>query len=249
MKIIKGISLFFIYPVIMLLIGFLGGVTFMNFFYPGKFMEKSINSVQEEEVLQDWQQAALENVSAIEAEFSKQTQEPTESLDEEPEIVEEIEEDETVEVGSNMDMITVDTEYILEETDVVNQSIVENVSKVPAKYLGMDRNQFLDAMSAYESSPPLSELEKGFVGLEVLSFSSQRVVVQMNYEYKTPISGFYLLVEDNYVVVYLDDKETVYMHTDIHLFDLPEEVQQSIIDALYMEDEERLFNFLEAYSS
>lgn len=47
---------------------------------------------------------------------------------------------------------------------------MESVGKVPQAYLGMNREEFVAAMERYEASPPLSELERGFTGLEVLSF-------------------------------------------------------------------------------
>ena len=57
------------------------------------------------------------------------------------------------------------------------------------------------------------------------------------------------MVVDNYVVVYLEDRETVYMDTDILLTELPEELQQEIIQVMFIPDEESLYNFLENYSS
>ena len=71
----------------------------------------------------------------------------------------------------------------------------------------------------------------------------------MNYEYTLPSSSFYLMVENNYVVVYLDDRQTVYMDTDILLTDLPSDVQQDIINVMFIPNEESLYNFLETYSS
>ena len=106
-----------------------------------------------------------------------------------------------------------------------------------------------EAMEEYEAFPPLSEMERGFVSLEVLSFSRDRVVVQMNYRFLAPTSSFYLAVYDNEVVVYLEDKETIYIETEILLEQLPEELQQEIIDMMWMPDEEALYDFLETYSS
>lgn len=117
------------------------------------------------------------------------------------------------------------------------------------KYVGMNREQFLEAIEEYEAFPPLSEMERGFVSLEVLSFSRERVVVQMNYRFLVPTSSFYLAVYDNEVVVYLEDKETIYIETEILLEQLPEELQQEIIDMRWMPDEEALYDFLETYSS
>lgn len=97
--------------------------------------------------------------------------------------------------------------------------------------------------------PPLSEQERGFVGLEVLTFSRERVVVQMNYKFVQPSESFYLAVYDNEVVVYLEDMETIYIETHIPLDTLPEDLQQDIMGMMWMKDEETLYSFLENYSS
>lgn len=152
-------------------------------------------------------------------------------------------------VVSASETLCVDTEYVLEETDVENGSVVETVGRLPDKYIGLDREQFLTAMEHYEMFPPLSELERGFVNLEVLSFSREKVVVQMNYSYVQPGNSFYLAVRDNEVVVYLEDMETVYINTGIELSSLPEEIQQEIIQMIWMDNEESLYHFLENYSS
>ena len=138
---------------------------------------------------------------------------------------------------------------MLEETDIVNNTVVETSWKLPDKYVGMNREQFLAAMESYAAFPPLSELERGFVGLEVLSFSRERVVIQMNYQYLQPSSSFYLAVLNNEVVVYLEDMETIYINTGIELESLPEDLQMDIIQMLWVKDEESLYNFLETYSS
>ena len=114
----------------------------------------------------------------------------------------------------------------------------------------MNREQFVEAMKLYEASPPLAEMSRGFESLEVLSFSRERVVVQMNYRYVKPSSSFYLAVYDNEVVVLLEDKETIYIDdTRIMLDELPDDIQQDIIHMLWIENEEKLYAFLEAYSS
>lgn len=228
MKFVKGISLFFVYPVIMFGLGFYTGMECMHFFYPGA------TKVQEERELaeQEWTDIKPDSAQLYSPES----------------YAEEIS-DELVDVASEGETLSVDTEYVLEETDMVNDSVVETVSRLPREYVGLDRKQFLEAMEEYETYPPLSEVERGFVSLEVLSFSRERVVVQMNYQYLQPSNSFYLAVLDNEVVVYLEDMETVYIYTGIRLEELPEEVQMEIIQMLWIEDEETLYQFLENYSS
>lgn len=233
MKFVKGISLFFVYPVVMFGLGFYTGMECMHFFYPGA------TKVQEERELaeQDW--SGTEGYPTERHSAKLYSSEP---------YSEEISE-ELVDVASEGETLSVDTEYVLEETDMVNDSVVETVWRLPSEYVGLNRKQFLEAMEEYETYPPLSEVERGFVSLEVLSFSRERVVVQMNYQYLQPSNSFYLAVLDNEVVVYLEDMETVYIYTGIRLEELPEDVQMEIMQMLWIEDEEALYQFLENYSS
>jgi len=222
MKFLKAFGLFFIYPLIMLGIGFVSGIMSYEYFYPG-------------------QKAPVRKYEVV----LPENELPTEVQEKEP-----IYNQETVmDVSVIEETLNADTKYIIQELDMDNNSVLETEERVPSMYLGMNREQFLLAMEQYEAFPPLSEKERGFVGLEVKSFSTQRVVVQMNYKYVQPSKSFYLAVADNELVVLLEDQKTVYIHTGIRLEDLPENVQHDIINMRFVENEEKLYNFLEAYSS
>lgn len=236
MKFVKSISLYFIYPMAMLCIGFYGGVVSSHFFYPGE--------------------QTYENRGAYDAP-SQEPMEPVEVPDDLDYRVEGASQEKFIyadeelllEAAAASETLSADTEYVLEETNILDQSVVQTTWRLPRQYMGMNREQFLEAMELYEAHPPLSEKERGFVGLEVLSFSRERVVVRMDYRYVQPSASFYLAVYDNEVVVYLEDKKTIYINTEIPLDSLPENVQQEIIQMMWMPDEESLYNFLESYSS
>lgn len=157
--------------------------------------------------------------------------------------------DDIVPVSEVEETLCVDTIYVLEEKDILKDTVVETVWELPNKYIGLNREQFLNCMETYQNSPPLSEKEKGFVSLEVKSFSRSRVVIQMNYLYSQPTDCFYLSVENNEIIVYLDDFETVYIKTGILLDSLPSDLQRKIIDVLVISSEKELFDFLETYTS
>lgn len=248
MKFVKAISFFVIYPLIMLGIGFYAGVETSHFFYPG---EQNV-PIQEQ----------TDNNLIIAGKDTGQLPEKESDSDEdtgksgsEQDKAEGVsanvfgKNDRVESVSSSSETLCVDTKYVLEETDMLNDTVVETVLKLPDKYIGMDREMFLEAMEVYEAFPPLAEMERGFVSLEVLSFSRERVVVQMNYQYVQPSTSFYLAVRDNEVVVYLEDMETVYINTGIRMETLPLDVQMEIMQMLWMEDEEALYDFLETYSS
>lgn len=239
MKFVKGISLYFIYPMMMLCIGFYGGVVSSHFFYPGEQTTGTgeADDPSREPVVGD----PLEVPGNLDYGVAEALREEAESFALEEELL--------LEAAAASETLSADTEYVLEETNILDQSVVQTTWRLPPQYMGMNRKQFVEAMKLYEAHPPLSERERGFVGLEVLSFSRERVVVQMNYRYVQPSASFYLAVYDNEVVVYLEDKRTIYINTEIPLSSLPEEVQQEIIQMMWMPDEESLYHFLESYSS
>lgn len=60
---------------------------------------------------------------------------------------------------------------------------------------------------------------------------------------------YYLMEKNGYVVVYLEDKETVYEYTSIEIVDLPITLQNEVKNGKYIENIEELYGFLENYSS
>lgn len=62
-------------------------------------------------------------------------------------------------------------------------------------------------------------------------------------------SVFYLKDLNGYVVVYLEDGKTIYEYTDIKVKDLPEMVQKEIEEGKRIFGIEKLYGFLENYSS
>lgn len=171
----------------------------------------------------------------------EQVEQKSEIISEQPQVIPAAVEDEQV--------ICADTQYIVQEVDLKKDTSVETKWKIPDKYIGMSRKQFIKEMELYQQSPSLKDQELGFVSVEVLSFSRSKVVVRKNYIFKEISTSFYLVNEKNYVVVYCDDMQTVYMNTNITLDSLPDHLKQEIIQNKYVATEEELYNFLESYSS
>lgn len=253
MKLIRGISLFVVYPLLLLGVGFFAGLEFSGFQYG---QERDGGS----SLLLLGLPTGIGEQSAYLGEKAGKGEEPVseegkdegrldagEETGEEPGA--EGHSEEIREAAVSGDTLCVDTAYVLEEMDILHRTSVRTTHRLPSKYVGMTREQFVEAMAIYEASPPLSELERGFVNLEVRSFAREQVVVQMNYRYVQPSESFYLAVYDNEVIVYLEDRKTVYIETQIKLDSLPEELQRDIIQMMWIENEEKLYDFLENYSS
>ncbi len=62
-------------------------------------------------------------------------------------------------------------------------------------------------------------------------------------------SGYYVSMLQGYLVVYYDDKNTIFELTDIPVSSLPQSVREKVENFLFIENEEDLYRFLENYSS
>lgn len=218
MKLVKRISFFMTLSGIMMGLGGWGALKAEDFFYPNRYSHET----------------ARKDRSSYE---SVQTKD------------EEAKEEQVIETAvTDSAVVNADTLYLVEQVDLGNGSITEQEETVPVMYIGLNREELIEALSSYESNPPLMELEQGFESIELTSFSKDRVVVCKYYKEKTEKS-FYLMVADHFIVVYEEDGQSLYMNTDILLESLPDSLQREIIAGKHVESEEALYQFLESYSS
>lgn len=205
MKLVKRISLFFIYPAVMFAMGLAADMAIQEFFYPGEEQGRE-------------QETVIEEKTAKEVLL---TQDP---------------------------VMTADTRYVVVSFDALSGQTKEEQVTAPDKYIGITRQKLEAEIKAYEESPSLTDLEKGFKQMELLSFSPAEVVVRKSYERKEE-TGFFLLNEDHHVVVYDKSLKHVYLNTGIQTQGLPQSLQDEIVHMKYMKNEEELYHFLESYSS
>ncbi|MDE7331707.1 MAG: hypothetical protein K2O16_05610 [Lachnospiraceae bacterium] len=150
---------------------------------------------------------------------------------------------------SDEPVVTADTRYVIQDYNAVTGEVVEKEEKAPDKFIGLSRDKVVDEIKEYNANPSLTDLEQGFTFMELVSFSSGKIVVRKSYELVQEEKGFFLLNENHYVVVYDHSLSHVYMNTDILVERLPENLRDEILNIKYVEDEKELYNFLESYSS
>lgn len=173
-------------------------------------------------------------------ETKKITQQPSADGSIEPQVIE-------AAVGE-IPVVTADTKYLVEEVDLVNGTVNEKEETLPVKYIGLDRESLLQELDSYDKNPPLTELEQGFETIELTAFSKDRVVICKYYKTEEE-GGYYLMAADHFIVVYREDRQTLYMNTDILLENLSDALQAEVMQGKYVETEEELYHFLESYSS
>lgn len=149
-------------------------------------------------------------------------------------------------------VISADTSFVVIKVNVDDKSESTEEIPVPTYYMGMDREAFEKQIENFDRSPSLQELQKGFQGSEIRSFSGSKVELCKFYQEKREEDAefYYLAICDSKVIVYCSDGQTVYMETDIPAGDLPADVLQELLtQRRVVNTEEDLYDFLESYSS
>lgn len=181
---------------------------------------------------------------------------------------------ESTQVSATGENITCDTIYTISEYDLSTgrQEVYQEL--LPAAIIGMNRQQLVAWLDDYNLSTPLEDLEDGFLSLELLSFSPQEIRVRKRVEsiaepLPEPVDrpaqmiqgeniqtvsgneGVYgcILAQEGLLTVYDGMRRHVILYTDISLFDLPENIQQEILEGKDVASEQELYNLLESYSS
>lgn len=245
MKLVKRISLFMTMSIIMLGLGGWGAIKAEEFFYPHRY------SHSYEQAGTSAADSIRQSVSQLSDAVSTKTpvsQEESEASEIKEQVIDS-EEEQVIEAAAAQEpVVTADTKYLLELVDLSKGTVTESEETIPVMYIGLNREELLEALSAYEDNPPLTELEQGFETIELTAFSKDRVAVCKYYKEKAP-QGFYLMVADHFIVVYEEDRSTLYMNTDILLDRLPDSLQREIMEGKFVASEEELYLFLESYSS
>lgn len=145
-------------------------------------------------------------------------------------------------------LVTKTTVYEIEEYERSTQEVNLVIERIPAQYIGMDRQELESALAVYLQSPSLRDVERGLKEIRLVRFSPERITIRKSYD-PEPEYVYYLKEERGYVVVYFRDMETLFCETGIALEELPAHLQQEIRHIKTMETEEELYGFLESYSS
>ncbi len=165
-------------------------------------------------------------------------------------VSEELPETESVRSVIQQEFVTTyDTNFIVLSYDITTGEESEERTEIPEQFIGKTRDEVEIMLRESSKSPSLSEREKGFVSSKLERFSQDEVVVWKLYASEKEEEGFFLIAEEDLIVVYMADRETIYMHTGIHLNELPDNTKTEIINGKMIQSVEELYYFLESYTS
>ena len=137
------------------------------------------------------------------------------------------------------------TNYLEESYNMDTDELQKETMTPPVEVLGYNRQQLIDYLTTYMSK----NKDETLVNIQLVSFSTDSVVVRKTVRTIEKTYNYYVLVENGMISVYKADKETKYFDTGIHLSEVEEKERQKLTDGFYVEDIRELYNYLESITS
>ena len=137
------------------------------------------------------------------------------------------------------------TNYVEESYNMDTDELQKETMTPPVEVLGYNRQQLIDYLTTYMSK----NKDETLVNIQLVSFSTDSVVVRKTVRTIEKTYNYYVLVENGMISVYKADKETKYFDTGIHLSEVEEKERQKMTDGFYVEDIRELYNYLESITS
>ena len=137
------------------------------------------------------------------------------------------------------------TNYVEESYNMDTDELQKETMTPPVEGLGYNRQQLIDYLTTYMSK----NKDETLVNIQLVSFSTDSVVVRKTVRTIEKTYNYYVLVENGMISVYKADKETKYFDTGIHLSEVEEKERQKLTDGFYVEDIRELYNYLESITS
>jgi hypothetical protein len=154
-----------------------------------------------------------------------------------------------IETNNEQIKTTCDTVCIYEDIDQNDGSMVIVEAKLPAKYIGLKRDEFEAMLADDNKFYTLDNKLSGLKSQHLELFSAEKVKILRIYDTSTELTGFYIMAVNGDINVYKSDKKTLYFKTGLRLESLPYKVQGEVLEGKYLDSEIQVYHFIESYSS
>lgn len=128
-------------------------------------------------------------------------------------------------------------------------TMTEEEGYVTSEMVALKRADILLYLEDYMEHLPEEEEEKGLEAYSLTYFSTDKIIFQKTYNPKKASYMYYIVVENNIVVVYYTDWKTVFEYTGIDARGLSMEEQKKLSNGIKVKDNAELYSILEDYSS
>ena len=156
-------------------------------------------------------------------------------------------------------LIDHDTEYVLESHNLDDDKITAKTENVPVELIGLSKKEVIDYITSHMEQ--FQEKGEEVKNISMISFSHDTLVLRKDVTDSIAISetikkyqndnpyNYYMVLEDGYLIVYKQDKTTVFLETGIREDELDETDRAQLLQGVGVKNISELYRYLEGYTS
>ena len=149
--------------------------------------------------------------------------------------------------------------YVIESHDLDSDSLRTESDKIPVEFIGLSRSEIIDYITSHKEQ--FQEEGEEIRNISMISFSSDMLVLRKDVTKSVAISetvkkyendnpyNYYMVLEEGYIVVYKQDKSTIFLETGIGEEELDESERELLIQGIGVKNVSELYRYLEGYTS
>ncbi len=149
--------------------------------------------------------------------------------------------------GGNAQTTKEATRLVCIVCDEKGEFLYETEELLPEYLVNLSREQIAGFYEGIYSDFKENSEQTAVKQAQLISFSPEAVVVKKFCEAKK--DTFFVSMKDGMVVVYYEDRKTIYEATDISVSELEEKEQEELAEGFLVEGIEELFSVLESFTS
>lgn len=157
------------------------------------------------------------------------------------------------------EILNLHTEYVLESHDLESDSLRAESGGIPVEFIGLSKSEVIDYITSHEEQ--FEGEGEEIQNISMVSFSSDMLVLRKDVTRSVAISEtvkkyendnpyhYYMVLEEGYIVVYKQDKTTVFLETGIGEEELDESERELLLQGVGVKNISELYRYLEGYTS
>jgi hypothetical protein len=146
-------------------------------------------------------------------------------------------------------VLTGESVFQVQSYDALTDTTVTEYEQLPEQLVGSGRQAAQEYCQTYKDTMSPEEFLNGLQTVSLVSFSKDRLVIRKSYDVSKVKFRYYLITDEEQLIVYYGDMKNVYEKTGILVESLSKEERKALKKGIEVKDEEELYGILENYST
>lgn len=147
---------------------------------------------------------------------------------------------------------------VIESYDLDKDELTAEEMRLPVEFIGLTKRDVIDYITSHKEL--FQEEDEEIKNISMISFEHDRLVLRKEVTKAVSVSDiiipneniayhYYMVIEAGYLVVYKQDKTTVFLETGISREDLSEDDVKMLLEGIGVKNISELYRYLESYTS